>query len=88
MSDVTGQNGDSAASERARKKKALDPHLLVSDRGTMDDVRVQSCYPVWNLVGDWMTRGYDDQAIIADYGISREEWAADTSSFLNRIELF
>ncbi|HEX6123445.1 MAG TPA: hypothetical protein VFY89_09800 [Ktedonobacterales bacterium] len=70
-------------SEPARRKKPLDPHLLISDRGTVDDVRVQSGYPIWNLVGDWMGHHYDDDAVVADYGISREEWAAAKQYYLD-----
>jgi len=58
-------------------KKPLDPHLLSGPRGTVDDVRVQSGYPIWNLIGAWMATGYDDEALQAGYSdMSREEWEA------------
>lgn len=65
------------------RKKALDPHLLVSESGTADDVRVRSGYPVWNLVDLWMATSFDDNEVISGYGISREEWEAAKQYYLD-----
>lgn len=80
---------DSMADNTAEPtKRQLDPHLLISDRGTVDDVRVQSGYPIWNLVSDWMARGYDDDAVMADYTISSEEWEAAKQYYLHHKVIF
>jgi len=73
---------------QAQGKKPLDPHLLISDRGTVDDVRVQSGYPIWNLIGDWMAQQYHDEAVIADYNISHEEWEAAKTYYLTHKVIF
>lgn len=73
---------------QAPGKKPLDPHLLISDRGTVDDVRVKSGYPIWNLIGDWMAQQYNDDAVIADYRISREEWDAAKAYYLSHKVIF
>lgn len=53
MKNTTG----SAQSSATSGKKSLDQHLLTGARGTVDDVRVQSGYPVWNLIAAWMSAG-------------------------------
>lgn len=57
-------------------KKPLNQHLLVGAHGTVDDVLVQSGYPIWNLIGAWMSAGYRDEDVVTGYGISAEEWDA------------
>jgi hypothetical protein len=42
----------------------------------VDDVRVQSGYPLWNVVDVWMGAGYDDEALIRAYPLDPAEWAA------------
>lgn len=69
-------------------KKILDPHLLISDKGTVDDVRVQSGYPVWNLIGDWIARQFNDAAVIADYQLDPAEWEAAKQYYLDRKAIF
>ena len=64
-------------------KKALDPHLLISDDKWADDVRVESGYPVWNLIGLWMAADYNDEEVISGYNISREEWEAAKQYYLD-----
>lgn len=65
------------ANERPHKKKPLDPHLFANDDAGVDDVLVQTGYPVWNLIGAWIAAGYDDDAVLAGYSdMPREEWEA------------
>lgn len=80
MADNT-QNGASG-------KQALDPHLFASARGTVDDVRVASGYPVWNLVAAWILAGEDDRAPVAEYGISEGEWLAARRYYLAHKPIF
>ena len=77
-----------SVNRQAPGKKPLDPRLLISDRGTVHDVRVRSGYPIWNLIGDWMAQQYDDDAVIADYSISREEWDAAKAYYLSHKIIF
>ncbi len=61
----------------ARGKKPLDPHLFSGPMGTADDVRVQTGYPVWNLIEAWRAADDDDDAVFAAYGdLPRDEWEA------------
>ncbi|HKS69575.1 MAG TPA: hypothetical protein VJQ45_04110 [Ktedonobacterales bacterium] len=64
-------------------KKPLNQHLLSGARGTVDDVRVQSGYPIWNLIAAWMSAGYRDDEVLSGYGISREEWDAAKSYYFD-----
>lgn len=64
-------------------KKSLNEHLIAGERGTVDDVRVQSGYPIWNLIGTWMSTGYRDEEVVTSYGISAEEWDAAKSYYLD-----
>jgi hypothetical protein len=57
-------------------KKHLDPHLYSGSKGTVDDVHVQSGYPLWNLVDAWIATGHDDDAILRDYHLDPAEWTA------------
>lgn len=77
----TAQN--EATNNTAPGKKPLDPHLFSGSKGTVDDVRVQSGYPVWNLVDAWIATGYDDDAIIHDYQLDPVEWAAAKRYYLD-----
>jgi uncharacterized protein (DUF433 family) len=67
----------------AASKKPLDPHLFSGSKGTVDDVRVQSGFPVWNLVDAWIANGYDDEAIIRAYQLDPAEWAAAKQYYLD-----
>lgn len=68
---------DRPASDAAPGKKPLDEHLFVGSRGTVDDVRVQTGYPIRYLIGAWMASNYDDDEVIAGYAdMPREEWEA------------
>ncbi len=79
MSD-TIQN---TANDAAPGKKPLDPHLFSGSKGTVDDVRVQTGYPVWNLVGMWIASGFDDNEVLAGYSdMPREEWEAAKRYYL------
>ncbi|HEX6796547.1 MAG TPA: hypothetical protein VF116_02400 [Ktedonobacterales bacterium] len=64
-------------------KKPLNKHLFAGERGTVDDVRVQSGYPIWNLIAAWMSAGYRDDEVLSGYGISREEWDAAKSYYFD-----
>jgi len=66
-----------AANTLAPGKKPLDPHLFSGPMGTADDVRVQTGYPVWNLIELWMVANYNDADVIAGYSdMPQEEWEA------------
>ena len=66
------------------KKKPLDPHLFSGPNGTADDVRVQSGYPVWNLIEAWMTAGYDDSTVAESYSdMPVAEWQAAKQYYLD-----
>lgn len=80
MSDTAAK----ATSNMSPRKKPLDPHLFSGAKGTADDVRLQSGYPVWNLIGLWQSSGFDDEAVISGYNISREEWEAARQYYLDR----
>ena len=69
-------------------KRALDPHLFSGAKGTVDDVRVQSGYPVWNLVDAWIASRYDDEAIVRDYPLDPAEWAAAKQYYLDHKPIF
>jgi uncharacterized protein (DUF433 family) len=80
MTDTTNNN----TTYTAPGKKPLDPHLFVGSKGTVDDVRVQTGYPVWNLVGAWMVGNYDDNAVFDSYSdMPREEWEAAKRYYLD-----
>ena len=65
------------------EKKPLDPHLFNGAKGTVDDVRVQSGYPLWNLIGAWIGTGYDDAALIHDHELDPAEWLAAKQYYLD-----
>jgi uncharacterized protein (DUF433 family) len=72
-----------AAHTLASGKKPLDPHLFSGPMGTADDVRVQSGYPVWNLIELWMVANYNDDEVFAGYSdMPREEWEAAKHYYL------
>jgi len=56
--------------------KPLNPFLLLGPENTASDMHVQSGYPIWNLVANWMAHAYDDQKVIADYSLNPAEWQA------------
>lgn len=63
--------------KRTFTQKPLDPHLFAGAKGTVDDVRVQTGYPVWNLIAQWMAGGYRDEEVFAMYSdMPHEEWEA------------
>lgn len=64
-------------------KKPLDPHLVCGPEGTVDDVRVQTGYPLWNLMDAWIATGYDDGAIMRDYHLDPAEWEAAKAYYLD-----
>jgi len=51
--------------------------------GTVDDVRVQSGYPLWNLVDAWMGAGYEDDVLTHAYHLDPAEWAAAKQYYLS-----
>ncbi|MGH2516781.1 MAG: hypothetical protein ACRDHP_14100 [Ktedonobacterales bacterium] len=59
------------------KKKQLDPQLFSGAKGTADDVRIQTGYPVWTLIAQWQAAGHRDDLLLAGYpDIPIEEWEA------------
>jgi uncharacterized protein (DUF433 family) len=70
-------------STSALSKKPLDPHLFSGPQGTADDVRVQTGYPVWNLIELWRTSGENDDEVLAGYSdMPHEEWEAAKCYYL------
>jgi uncharacterized protein (DUF433 family) len=66
------------------QKRPLDPHLFSGPSGTADDVRVQSGYPVWNLIELWLIAGHDDYAVAEGYSdMPAEEWKAAKQYYLD-----
>lgn len=64
-------------SRSAPGKRPLDPHLFSGPEGTADDVRVQTGYPVWNLIALWMAANFNDATVLEGYtDLPAEEWDA------------
>lgn len=63
------------------RKKTLDARLMSGPAGTVDDVRVQSGYPIWNLIAAWMSSNFNDGAVTAGYALPPDEWGAAKSYY-------
>jgi uncharacterized protein (DUF433 family) len=73
MTDKTNNN----TTHTAPGKKPLDPHLFSGSKGTVDAVRVQTGYPIWNLIAAWIASGYDDPDVLDGYSpMTAEAWEA------------
>jgi uncharacterized protein (DUF433 family) len=84
MSDTIQSAANDAARNSAPGKKPLNPHLFAGAKGTVDDVRVQTGYPVWNLIETWMVGNFDDNEVLAGYSdMPREEWEAAKQYYLD-----
>lgn len=81
--DLVKNSTDPTQQAATPGKKPLNKHLFAGERGTVDDVRVQSGYPIWNLIAAWMSAGYRDDEVLSGYGISREEWDAAKSYYFD-----
>jgi hypothetical protein len=46
-------------------------------------LHVRSGYPIWNLVGDWIAQHCGDEAVIQDYHLDPDEWAAAKQYYLD-----
>ncbi len=46
-------------------------------------MHVQSGYPIWNLIADWMSQEYRDEAVIANYALDPAEWGAAKAFYLD-----
>jgi hypothetical protein len=80
MTDTTNNN----TTPTTPGKKSLDPRLIVGSKGTVDEVRMPTGYPVWNLVDVWMGSNYDDNAVYDSHSdMSHEEWEAAKRSYLD-----
>lgn len=78
-SEHKGTNITSMPDSRGQpfKKRPLDPYLFSGPKGTADDVRVQTGYPVWTLIAQWQAANYDDNVVLEGYAdMPREEWDA------------
>lgn len=53
-----------------------DAYLLEGAERRPSDMHVRSGYPIWTLVSVWYARGQSDEALIAEYALDAEEWAA------------
>lgn len=71
------------ANGSAPGKKPLDPRLFSGPKGKADDVRVQSGYPLWNLIDAWTATGHDDDTVMRDYHLTAREWAAAKQYYLD-----
>jgi hypothetical protein len=54
----------------------LDHYLEYGSDHRASEMHVRSGYPIWNLIGDWITQHYNDDAVMRDYQIEPAEWAA------------
>lgn len=45
------------------------------------DMHIRSGYPIWTLVSVWYARGQSDDALIAEYALDPQEWAAAKSYY-------
>lgn len=53
-----------------------DAYLLEGAERRPSDMHVRSGYPIWTLVSVWYARGQSDEAVIAEYALDPQEWAA------------
>lgn len=53
-----------------------DAYLLEGAECRPSDMHVRSGYPIWTLVSVWYARGQSDDAVIAEYALYPQEWAA------------
>lgn len=60
-----------------------NPYLLHGADHRASEMHVRSGYPIWNLIGDWITQGYSDAAVIADYQLDPAEWEAAKAYYLD-----
>jgi hypothetical protein len=60
-----------------------NPYLLHGADQRASEMHVRSGYPIWNLIGDWITQRYSDGAVIADYQLDPAEWAAAKAYYLD-----
>ena len=54
----------------------LDTYLLEGAEQRPSDMHTRSGYPIWTLVSVWYARGQSDSAVIAEYALDPQEWAA------------
>jgi hypothetical protein len=47
------------------------------------DMHVQSGYPIWNLIADWIANQYNDTVVIEEYQLNPAEWAAAKQYYLD-----
>jgi hypothetical protein len=60
-----------------------NPHLLHGADRRASEMHVQSGYPIWNLIGDWIAQQRNDEAVIQDYHLDPAEWAAAKQYYLD-----
>lgn len=53
-----------------------DAYLLEGAERQPSDMHVRSGYPIWTLVSVWFAREQSDDAVIAEYALDPQEWAA------------
>ena len=56
--------------------KPPDAYLLEGAERRPSDMHVRSGYPIWTLVSVWYARGQSDDALVAEYALDPDEWAA------------
>ena len=54
----------------------LDAYLLEGAERRPSEMHTRSGYPIWTLVSVWYARGQSDGALIAEYALAPQEWAA------------
>jgi hypothetical protein len=55
---------------------SLNSYLCPGPENTASDMHIQSGYPIWNLIANWITHNYDEGKVIADYSLDPAEWQA------------
>lgn len=58
-------------------------YLLHGADRRASDMHVQSGYPIWNLIADWIAQHHSDAAVIQDYQLDPAEWAAAKQYYLD-----
>lgn len=53
-----------------------DTYLLEGAERRPSDMHTRSGYPIWTLVSVWYARGQSDEALVTEYALDPQEWAA------------
>jgi|GEM_PF-1656249 uncharacterized protein (DUF433 family) len=89
MSKTNQNNSTYANGQPPYKRRPLDPHLFANEQAGIDEVLVQSGYPIWTLIAQWINSKYNDEEILAAYSdMPRDEWEAAKRYYLDHKVIF